>query len=235
MINIERKLAVWLHNLITDEIRSSLLKKGWVTFDWDGAQADLLKLAKELGEPIPSRKAGNLVDRLIPTTAEQAHIRSMSSLFGEGAFPFHTDAAYLRVPPRFVILRHAEGESVSRPTLLLDSQSLPLASHALNVLRREVWLVNGGRGRFYTPILNETLVPGTTIARFDRNCMKPVGDEASCSLEILENMLASAEPRSISWSKSQVLIVDNWKILHARGPKPFEETESRILERVLVT
>lgn len=220
---------------ITEETRLLLLKKGWATFSWEGTRAALLKLARELGEPIPSRKAGDLVDRLVPTTAEKAHLRSMSTLFGEGAFPFHTDAAYLRIPPRFAILRHAEGEFVSRPTLLLDSQRLPLSSYALNILRREVWLVNGGRGRFYTPILNETLVPGTTIARFDRNCMKPVGDEASRSLEILENVLALSEPQSISWSKARVLIVDNWRVLHARGPKPSEENESRVLERVLVT
>ena len=38
---------------------------------------------------------------------------------------------------------------------------------------------------------------------------------------------------SFEWSERNVLVVDNWNVLHGRGPQPLNEGE-RVLERVYI-
>jgi hypothetical protein len=64
--------------------------------------------------------------------------------------------------------------------------------------------------------------------------MKPTGSGAAKSLAALEDTLASAEPQYIKWESSFVIIINNWRVLHARGSEPLEDDKSRVLERVLV-
>ncbi len=214
---------------------ADLVEHGWTMLDFSGTQSDLLQFAQTLGRPVPSRRGSQLVDSLKPTAPAEAKSRSMSARFGFGAFPFHTDAAYMRLPPRYMILRLVEGEENSRPTLILSIEALNLSSSDLRLLKREVWLVNGGHGRFLSPLVNDTLVPGATVLRFDPCCMRPATEGFGASQQILEQAISNVSPINVDWMRERLLVLDNWRVLHARSDQPQEQDTNRLLERILVS
>jgi len=218
---------------LTETDRQKLLQDGWLERGCREG-ADIMRIAQQLGRPVPSRRNAPLIDRLMPTRQEDAHPRSLSAVYGVGEFPFHTDAAYVPVPPRFMLLHLVEGTS-DRPTLLHDVYLFPFTEEEKRIMSREVWLVNGGRGRFLTSLINDTLMPGFTIVRHDRGCMKPAYQTFGQSSLILEGYCRKTDPLTISWTRELVLILDNWRMLHARGRSSDVDNECRILERVLVT
>lgn len=215
--------------------RRDLAEFGWSYVSFRGDQQDLLNFARELGVPVSSRRNGPLVDELRPTAKVAANPRSLSAEHGEQAFPFHTDAAYQRIPPRYVLLRLVSGEDSARPTLLLDVKELSIEPEEMQLLRREVWTVFGARSRFLSPLINETLVPEHTILRFDPSCMHPATDGFGASRSILDRAIGTGEPVQIEWERGSLLVIDNWRMLHARPPRPAQDDSNRVLERVLVT
>jgi hypothetical protein len=208
-----------------------LTESGWKQIAYPESES-LLDLARQLGTPVPSRSNASIVDRLVPTEKETARSRSMSRRYGVGAFPFHTDSANMRVPPRWVLLRLAKEAQSDRATLLHDFWALPLGTEILCAMCREVWLVNGTRPPFYSSILNRRIVNGSALLRFDSCCMRPAHPNFGRSAKVLEETCANFPPTVINWYYGRVLVLDNWRMLHARadgGPNP-----QRILERVLV-
>ena len=213
-------------------IREGLTTQGWSLVDWPSDQP-ALHLADKLGTPEPSRLGGPLVDTLRPVNQEEARPRSLSAIWGLGAFPFHTDGSAQRRPPRYVLLRLASGSASQRPTLLQDFRALPLGRATKKSLARDVWLVNGGRGRFLTSILSSTLISGSTILRFDPACMRPCSAPTGAARAVLEACLFS--PAIVDWQPGKLLVFDNWRVLHARAAKAGTDPGiDRVLERIWV-
>ena len=213
--------------------KDDLSVAGWTSSIVDESSS-LTDLAAELGTPCPSRRGGPLVDRLRPVPREGARPRSMSAHHGLARFPFHTDSANFRIPPRYCLLRLARGFSSRRATLLIDVLNLPLDDRGRAELRAGVWYTNGGHGRFLSSILSLTLIPGYEILRFDRCCMRPAHPRAELAAAMLEDACASVPPIRIDWSASTVLVVDNWRLLHGRDLPREPGEEDRVLERILV-
>lgn len=141
------------------------------------------RLALDLGRPVSARRRGPTVDRLTPTRSVDAAPRSLSAQYGTGAFPFHTDAAHHALPPRYVLLRLADGARTTTPTLLAVIDLAALSPQDRRTLTREQWLVNGGRGRvFYSPILD----PRRQLIRFDPGCMSEPGGTTLQGHEIVD-------------------------------------------------
>jgi len=104
---------------------------------------------------------------------------------------------------------------------------------ASGMLRRDVWLVNGGRDRFYTPIVDEDIIAGRLVFRFDPCCMRPVHDFFE-SERVVQDAIQQAKDVAIKWAPGLLLILDNWRVLHARGEAPQSDDSGRLLERVLI-
>lgn len=179
---------------------------------------------------MPTRRSGALLDRLVPTDRSEAAERSLSAIYGRAAFPFHTDAAHHPAPPRFVLLRCASGGA--SPTLIIDSRTLRLSSAEGRLLRREQWLVSGGKGRtFYSSILATR--DGRDIIRWDPGCMgAPAGTNLVGARRLIE-ALERAQAVRVSWREDDIVVVDNWRMLHARPPAGVEDRE-RVIERIMV-
>ncbi len=216
--------------MTSQQIVNEVLRCGWMTLQ-TLPESNLLELGCALGEPIPSRSDGPLVDILRVIDANNAKERSLSAKFGKEAFPWHTDMAHIRIPPRFVVMKSIG--SSGRQTLLLDGNQLCRNRDKEAILKTDVWLVNGGRGRFLTPILNDTLVPDSCIFRYDRCVMRPMrpSAESVAFIDSLENREPTA---AIEWHPGLCLVLDNWRMLHARAPRPAEPELDRLIERVLV-
>lgn len=226
---------------VLDELQSN----GWAKLDFASSDthcSDLVTWATSLGLPISSRCGGSLVDILRVRSEAEASPWSLSARFGRGAFPFHTDQAKLRTPPRYIILRCRRLRASRRPTLIQDFNSLILSSSEHSILSRAVWIVNGGRGCFLTSILTKHQISGDFLLRFDLSCMKPAHSRFAEAANVLGEALSRTNPISIDWYEGLTIVLDNWRILHARANNETHHAQSglnqgeeeREIERVLV-
>ena len=219
---------------VASQLHDRLSHVGWAEVVARSAN-DLLQLATKLGRPGPSRPTGPILDRLIPLSRTQAHPRSMSAIFGEGAFPFHTDLAHYSSPPRFVLLRAAQAAGMVRPTLLQDFQRLPLTSTDHQLLAHGPFLTRSGPRPFLSAIVDR--VPGlpAVVIRYDGCCMTPASSSARTAELLLARKMNELEPVQIDWHRGRTIVLDNWRVLHARAStQPSSYPETRVLQRILV-
>ncbi len=212
---------------------ATVAARGWAL--WRSATSDPLDtIALAFGEPRSSAKGRPVVDILRPTSRDAAPKRSLSARFGRQAFPFHTDLAHHPVPPRFVLLRCRRAASSSVPTLLIDGLRALLECRHAEVFRRDVWLVSGGRGRFYTTIVRWMPPEKAWIVRYDPVCMRPALESFAQSAALLDQAINEAEVAEVEWAPGSLLLFDNWRMLHSRPAVPDTEVDDRLLERCAV-
>ena len=108
-----------------------------------------------------------------------------------------------------------------------------LAGRDRHCLEHDVWLVEGGRGRFLTSILSQPISDSSDTLRFDEGCMRPADRTFGASRAVLARVCAQRS-RGILWEPDRTLLIDNWRTLHAREATVANDTE-RVLERVMVT
>ncbi|SRR5260370_849737 len=160
----------------------------------DVASDRLLDLAWALGQPEPDPREGVLVKDIRPQPKELANTNTLSSRYGMGAFPFHTEAAYLPTPPRFLLLYCVDPGDGGRPTVLLDGRKLlsRMPSHH----RQGTWLVRAGRRPFLTHALCVN-PPGEIRIRYDKECVFPRGPAARSEEHTISQFLSEAVPTII--------------------------------------
>ncbi len=186
-------------------------------------------LASHFGNPVCDR-SGAMLTRLTVKSHEEARPKSLSALHGQSAFPFHTDTAFWPLPCRVLTLRAVEGD-LRRTTRVLDARTL-LNGLDHRLIERSCWIVNGGMGAFYANLRDASKAGG--LMRLDFGCMKPANAAAraiSCELSTRTQQFKGIE---IAWSAGMVLILDNWRMLHARSG-PVENEGLRLLERIHLT
>lgn len=193
-------------------------------------------LATQLGRPIAMRRGGAVLDRLVPRTRNEAPAGSRSGTYGVDAFPFHTDAAHHRLPPRFVLLRLVDGSQSDTPTLLLDRTELPLDGSDIDLLHRERWAIErGAGGTFHSAILTATDRSPRAMLRFDLGCMKPVDGNLARGQLALRSAITKSTPIRVQWEPGLVVAWDNWRVLHSRPKVSEQDVGRRALERILVS
>lgn len=193
---------------------------------------EFLKVAHALGCPVASRSGVGLVQTLEANDREHAFANSLSSRYGRGAFPLHTDLAHWRIPARFILLRAPDESSSTCPTLLLDFKRHLQDQPFESALESLLYLVVNGRKSFLTTLRNR--VANEAILRYDRDCLRATNRQSRAILDELEASLENGEIMEIPWSANNVLIIDNWRMLHGRGDARGSR-RARILFRILVT
>lgn len=199
----------------------------WVDID---PHANLLDVATSLGVPVPSRVGGPLVDVLSPRMQDQAPERSMSKRFGSGRFPPHTDGAYIPQCPRWLILRAVAVSSDASSTELWPVVPSEFSSADREVLGRPLWSVHGRRP-FLSPIFDRR-PNGDALVRFDSCCMGPRTRGAARVQAAMLEVITQRPPHRVNWELGRTILIDNWRVLHARPDCSLATT--RVLERVLV-
>lgn len=185
-------------------------------------------IAGSLGQPL-CLEAGSAVHNLTPVATENSTPNTYSGIYGLGRFPFHTDFAHWRYPPRYLMLRCVVGfEEV--PTLLVDGHQLvqrvggSALSRALVRPRRPV------RGKL--PLLR--LYQRTachSLLRWDEMFLRPASPIGEAGIQALQAAIALENPISVALARrGDTLILDNWRMLHSRSAIP-HGCEDRLLER----
>ena len=195
---------------------------------WD--RDTTIEVAHCLGAPVGERRNPLLVRTIRPQKSKNAPPNTLSSRYGLGPFPFHTESAYWRRPPRFLVLYCDSPGFGRRPTLLVDVAGWELSEKHVQKLRAGVWKTGGTRPFLCSLIQHHE--EGLRI-RFDVECMKPMNRSAVDGSSLMNSRIRSSHPISIRWKRGDLLIVDNHRMLHARGAAA-ELDHDRILVRVLV-
>lgn len=188
---------------------------------------DTVAVAHALGQPLTPWEGG-LVQELIPRASGTPN--TYSGIYGLDHFPFHTDLAHWRRPPRYLLLRCGAGYP-DVPTLLVDGRRL-IDSVTLDILTRAIFKPRRPRdGTLALLRLCEPTDDGHRL-RWDEVFLKPASKIGDIADQQVRKHLARSEPLSIALARSgDTLLIDNWRMLHARSPI-LAGREDRKIERV---
>jgi Taurine catabolism dioxygenase TauD, TfdA family len=210
----------------------TLDERGWAAYaaEHSDAEAVIGELGR-IGDLLGTRtagRAGALEELIQPQQPGEAHARSLSARYGLNALPFHTELSHRPLPCRYLLLGCVDPGSPSAVTMLLDWRTLGLSPDELQLLEAAPILVRNGRRSFYTMILPSD----HAFLRYDPGCLEAVDARGRAALRLIEHRLASGAPRSHKWRRGDILIIDNWRVLHGRGPS--NEGSGRRLARILI-
>ena len=206
----------------------------------DADNRSLLRLAGELG-PISMRALARHV-RLAESGGVQ-RVQAMDVEVGDqygkplqsagsARFPPHTDESFHRLPARWVMLHCWRPAAAGGQTLLVDA-------HAVLATVDRPTRVALEQYRLPYPCGEVTTVDAANRVRFNSAEVNALLDgrrpaQASRSRDWLQRFatgFASAEQR-LTLSAADLLVIDNWRVLHGR--EAFPGTSARLLKRVRV-
>ncbi|MEG3159426.1 TauD/TfdA family dioxygenase [Sphingomonas sp. LB2R24] len=184
-------------------------------------------VAEKLGETI-APWGGDVVQSLMPKTTSTPN--TYSGIFGVGQFPFHTDLAHWSVPPRYLLLRCVRGYA-DVPTLMLDGRAIGaiMGNEALGRALARPRRPQHGELRLLR--LRQTVGPDEII-RWDSVYLTPASRVGVLAFETFQSLIHEAKPQpAVMVNDGDVLVIDNWRMLHARPAIP-PDRRDRKLERV---
>jgi len=181
-----------------------------------------LELGKSFGRLIKSRTNGEYLDILSPKISETVKKLSLSKIYGIDRFPFHTDCAYLKTPPKYILLRYIGDLDNPTPTEIKHLNIKKLSFKEKEFLNNTIWTVKGLEGNFYSKIYDKG------ILRYDENIM----NLCSPIENLIDQILDKLETEIIHWDKNKTIIIDNWASFHSRPIVANNEINNRILQRL---
>jgi len=214
-------------------IGGSLEDDGWaivstIASTQEGIAAEMKLLASTLGEIAPGR-GGRPVEPILPESVETARVGSLSSKYGLRPLPLHTDTAHWNVPCRYLLLACVDPGPVPTPTILLDSRSIQLSDSERLACRSAPFVVRNGRFSFYGTIMDRD----RPFIRLDPGCMKALSNDGADALAAFSLERHAKSLLRHDWKHGNVLLFDNWRLLHARGYDTLTEP-GRVLLRIMI-
>lgn len=204
---------------------------GYLIFD-NVNQNDLISFADVLGLPKASRPGRTLIDIITPKEKNLGRKNTLSSYFGLDLIPFHSDGAYLSMPPKFVILYYQGTCDSSNSTLLKDLTLLEFSKPLELDLQRQLFTVRDKNKDFYTSIINVS--NKRKFYRYNPICMKPTNDAAVEANRRFDQNLSKLPVISVPFSNNRLLIFNNWRYLHGRNQINLENGAIRSVHRIFV-
>ena len=214
------------------QILAPLAHRGWTRCVAEDVCADaVVSELSRLGDLLGMRatgRAGALEEVIRPQAVDDAHPRSLSARYGLGTLPLHIELCHRPHPCRYLLLGCVDPGSPSTATMLLDWQTIAFSSDDLNLLEDAPVLVRTGRHSFYSTILP----PNRAFLRYDPGCIEAVNERGQGALRLVEHRLATGSPEIHRWRRGEILVIDNWRVLHGRWLS--EEGSGRRLARILI-
>ena len=209
-----------------------LAKRGWFRHSGEAMHhGSILREMGQVGDRLGRRvrgRAGALEEVVEPRHLDEAHPRSLSARYGLGALPFHVELSHRTRPCRYVLLGCIDPGSPSAATMLLDWRTLGFSREELSLLEEAPLLVRAGRHSFYSTILAR----GGAFLRYDPGCLEAVDERGQRALRLVEDRIVGAPTDEHHWHQGDILIIDNWRVLHGRSPS--DRGSGRRLARILI-
>lgn len=140
---------------------------------------------------------------LTPKDPADARPKSLSGVYGRGAFPWHTDGAVASDPPRWLGM-HSAAASVVTTEVLDPSPDL------LHAFSRTTVRATDSSGQTVMRLALMNVTDDLTRVRWDpRAC--PSGD-----LELEAQVEAERATGHVTWAGDTWVVLDNFRLLHRR-------------------
>jgi len=211
-----------------DRLRHQIKADGYASIDRWLPNIRGPKAIELFGSATTSRTNQNF-SQLTPKEKTSATPNTYSGIYGRNRFPFHTDLAHWKHPPRYLVLRCIVGfETIATPLLdgwkLIDELGSEVLKRSLVKPRRPV---NGKM-----PLLRLLDNRGEIDRlRWDEEFLRPASKLGLAGMKALRATISRLDgERMILSSLGDTLIIDNWRMLHAREPVP-RDCETRCIER----
>ncbi|MDP3896758.1 MAG: TauD/TfdA family dioxygenase [Mesorhizobium sp.] len=208
-------------------IRDEIRKSGYLFCGSYRSNDSIVEIAEHFGKPLVPWEDG-LVQTLVPRT--EAAPNSYSGIYGLGHFPFHSDLAHWRTPPRYLLLRCITGYA-DVPTLMIDGHDL-IDAVTLDILSRAIFKPRRPRDGSVSLIRLCEPMDDVVRVRWDEVFLKPASRIGEVADVRVREWLSTRTPTAVSLAKPHdILLIDNWRMLHARS-QILPGRESRMIERV---
>lgn len=173
-------------------------------------------IAFTLGPIVPNQRTGSSYTDLAPYSKPDAPPGSMSSMIGKDAQPMHSDGAHTPVPPHYLVFECLEPGNGQCPTHIWAIDLEAIISDRDPLLVSPQWVFGRKDRGFYSSIVQRKLL--APRIRFDPLCMTPAAFSNSSLVEAGKLIDLHSRRFSIEWTTGAILIIDNRRCLHARGP-----------------
>jgi L-asparagine oxygenase len=193
-------------------------------------ETDLLDTVRQFGPLRVDPRSPGPVRDIRPQLIEFAKENTLSSRYGTGAFPFHTDTAHWDRPARYLALYCVDPGEGKRPTLIQDSRQWRLDEDETDLACRALWKTGHLRPRL---CMFAERTEGELAIRYDMDCMRPMTREARELEALIEARISRSALTQIDWQPESLLIIDNRRMVHARGKNNGPDT-SRVHKRMLI-
>lgn len=211
---------------------SDLERDGWCRFaSGAGCETEVIlatdRTAEFLGRPTEGR-AGATRETITPCIRAEAYPHSQSAAHGLDPIPLHAELSHRPVPCRYVVLGCVNPGKSSSATMTLDWRKLKFTSDEMALLKGAPLLIRNGRKSFYST----AIPPDERFLRYDGECLEAVDARGHAALATIRARISSIAPAAHRMLKGDVLVIDNWRMLHGREAVP--EHSGRTLTRRLV-
>jgi len=173
-------------------------------------------------------RAKSVEEVLQPQESHEAHPRSLSAIYGTERMPFHCELSHRRTPCRYLLLGCINPGMPASATLLVDWTKIGFTDEEIILLENAPVLVRTGRRSFYSTLMSKA----RRFLRYDPGCIEAIDNRGAAALRVVSDRLAAAEVQRQDWVRGDVLVVDNWRILHGRESSA--TGAARRLARVLI-
>ena len=222
-----------MNEFIPHDLAPQIRERGWIHLRGAGTKASLvdqaLYVGKLLGDPMPGRQ-GRVIETLVPTPSERANPKSLSNQHGIGAFPLHIDGAHRLWPPHFILLACERPGSTPVPTVLARFSDLQSHIAERGQCESVTFLIRNGRQSFYSTIIDRA----RPFVRFDPGCMTPICANGQKILATIALWGGDVPTTAVNWQRGDILVIDNWRVLHGRGTTKYVTCQDRSLLRVSI-
>jgi alpha-ketoglutarate-dependent taurine dioxygenase len=219
--------------MLHQEISERLDSDGWCAVFAESRTTDELceeirLIGQTFGEIAPGRHR-QLVERIVPRNVHASYRASLSATYGLGPLPLHTDTAHWSTPCRYLLMACANVGLVPTCTTLLNIRDAHLSELESAACSRALFLVRNGRRSFYGTIAERD----RKFIRFDPGCMMSLSYDGDIALAALTLDRQRTAVRVHEWRFGDILMIDNWQVLHGRGMNQHTD-RGRVLLRVMV-
>ena len=227
-------------NKAGDMLSEALKKDGFAFIPSWSPNSNTFEVAQFLGKTIELAKVSDkfnikTVQALEPRYKQSGANRVYSDIFGLNKFPLHTDLAYWREPPHYLVLRCLRGSS----EVLTKILNVAIVERIAGELVIQRALVKPRRLPHNMPVCVLPLRPtglGNNSIRWDSVFLKPVNGAASQFFDVMAR-LDSDTTLGVNVplvNHGDTLVIDNWRVLHGRSSVP-SHGEMRRIERVYLS
>lgn len=188
---------------------------GWTLIPADEV-GEIHALLGAMGRTLPAGPEGSRYRDLQPYSRDRAPQNSMSAITGTDAQPMHTDRAHTPHPPRYVALQCIDPGEGRCPTKVWALNGPGLARERPPMLSSPQWVFHNRAGtQFYSPIM-EVLNCRVRI-RFDPLSIYPASFSRDSVASAEACLRSFAKEDEATWERGALLLLDNWRCLHARS------------------